>query len=95
MVLRQQRLRFIGVQVRQYHHNGGFTVAATRCQRLLRAGIVTFGGLLNDVDLPLHQFLIGGFYVDHQVAVHFAAADHGAGGQHIEHQLLRGAGFHA
>ena len=50
----------------------------------------------HDVDDPARailQLLGAGLNVHHQVAVSLADADHGAGGEHVEHHLGRRAGF--
>ena len=42
---------------------------------------------------PVHQLDVGGLHIHHQVLIHLAELHHRAGGDHIEHQFLRGPGF--
>ncbi|MOA56671.1 hypothetical protein D3C78_1807030 [compost metagenome] len=49
--------------------------------RLFRAALRGFD---HDIDLALYKLGVGGFHVDHQVAVNLAAADHRPGGDHIQ-----------
>ena len=60
------------------------------------------GGVAVDVadahehaDAALDQLGILHVHVDHEVVVDVAKAGHGAGGDHVEHHLLGGAGLHA
>ncbi len=70
-MLTEQRFRLIGGQVSQHHQDRGFAVSAAGGKRSAGGRVITVRGLHDDVDLALHQFLVGRFHINHQVAVDF------------------------
>ena len=86
---------FAGRDVQEDHDDGRLGPALTFPEG--------FDGLLaaaarrrhDDASRPFFQFLIGRLDVDHEVAIDFAQADHGACRQHVGDHLLGRAGFHA
>ena len=70
-------------------------VAAGFLQGSLRLAARTAAAFHDDADGALLEFLVAGLDVDHEVAIDFAQADHGACRQHVGDHLLGRAGFHA
>ena len=56
---------------------------------------VDLAGAHQDANAALDQLGVLHVHVDHQVFVHIAQPGHGAGGDHVQDHLLRGAGLHA
>ena len=77
------------------HDNGDLCPVAALLQSLGSRIVIHAGGFADDALAPLHQLLVGGFHVHHQVAVDLAQLDHCAGGEHIQHHFLSGAALHA
>ena len=64
-----------------------------RAHRVSRDLALDAEHLHHDAFAAITQLGVGGLQVDHEVAVRLPDANHRAGGQHVEHQLGRGAGL--
>jgi len=68
-------------------------IAAATLQQRGRVVGPDAGQFPDDPPRTVRQFLVGRLQVDHQIAVGLAQLDHGAGGEHVQHQLGRRPGF--
>src|ERR1035437_7847226 len=77
------------------HHDRDRGSIAGGFESLARRVVIGCGGLFEDADGALDEFLILGPNVDHEVAIDVAETGHGSGGDHVEHHFVGGARFHA
>src|ERR1700679_636532 len=79
-----------------FEHHQGHRHTATCALDGVHSGLaVDFAGAHEDADAAFDELGVLHMHVDHQVLVHIAQTGHGAGGDHVEHHLLRAAGLHA
>ena len=93
--LRQASNRFRLVHLGLQHHQRYRNAAACALDRIHRGLAIDFAGGHQHANAALNQLGVLHVHVDHQVLVHVAKPRHRAGGDHVQHHLLRGAGLHA
>ena len=77
------------------HHDRDWSSIAAGFKSVAGCVVIGSGGLFEDADGALDEFLVLGPNIDHEVAVDVSQACHGSGGDHVQDHLVSGARFHA
>ena len=83
------------VDIERLHHDRQFDAAVGSRQYSTRPFTRDAGDHHHDPLGAVSEFDVRRAHIDHQVAVAFANANHGAGCEHVADHLGRGSGFHA